>query len=273
MNSQYVPASKCRYFTYCLFFAFWFSGCVCSQTVQEVITCYAAAYPETVLPKETGLLVNGHYMAVSGVNHQSFQEKLNDATLTDQLSYPYYQEFRAPTFNEDPGRFRNADFFDAMYGDNQAAIQQSLVKVMWEPTGSYVRFTSINKANEALANVGTELAGMPSLKTYVMNTNGTFNYRVIAGTSRKSAHAYGIAIDIKFPAPLYQYWRWRECKPSEECTYPEPLLSDKKLQQIVRIFEKNGFIWGGKWSHYDSMHFEYRPELLHKQCQFNRREK
>ncbi len=32
--------------------------------------------------------------------------------------------------------------------------------------------------------------------------------------------------------------------------------------EIVRIFEKHGFIWGGKWHHYDTMHFEYRPELL-----------
>jgi hypothetical protein len=28
------------------------------------------------------------------------------------------------------------------------------------------------------------------------------------------------------------------------------------------VFEKHGFIWGGKWYHYDTMHFEYRPELL-----------
>ena len=32
--------------------------------------------------------------------------------------------------------------------------------------------------------------------------------------------------------------------------------------QIVRIFEKHGFIWGGFWYHFDTMHFEYRPELL-----------
>jgi peptidoglycan LD-endopeptidase CwlK len=34
--------------------------------------------------------------------------------------------------------------------------------------------------------------------------------------------------------------------------------------EIVKIFEANGFIWGGKWWHYDTMHFEYRPELLGK---------
>jgi hypothetical protein len=31
--------------------------------------------------------------------------------------------------------------------------------------------------------------------------------------------------------------------------------------EIVLIFERHGFIWGGKWYHYDTMHFEYRPEL------------
>ena len=31
---------------------------------------------------------------------------------------------------------------------------------------------------------------------------------------------------------------------------------------IVEPFEKKGFIWGGRWYHYDTMHFEYRPELL-----------
>jgi hypothetical protein len=33
-------------------------------------------------------------------------------------------------------------------------------------------------------------------------------------------------------------------------------------RQIVDIFERHGFIWGGRWYHYDTMHFEFRPELL-----------
>jgi hypothetical protein len=30
---------------------------------------------------------------------------------------------------------------------------------------------------------------------------------------------------------------------------------------VIRIFETEGFTWGGKWALYDNMHFEYRPEL------------
>ena len=51
--------------------------------------------------------------------------------------------------------------------------------------------------------------------------------------------------------------RWllpvQEQDPLGDCYYP---------WEIVLIFEKYGFIWGGKWHHYDTVHFEYRPEML-----------
>jgi len=43
---------------------------------------------------------------------------------------------------------------------------------------------------------------------------------------------------------------------------PTGNLDQKTGSEIIDIFERRGFIWGGKWSHYDTMHFEYRPELL-----------
>ena len=42
----------------------------------------------------------------------------------------------------------------------------------------------------------------------------------------------------------------------------ENTLQEQMPREIVDIFERHGFIWGGKWYHYDTMHFEYRPELL-----------
>lgn len=32
--------------------------------------------------------------------------------------------------------------------------------------------------------------------------------------------------------------------------------------KIVEVFEKHGFIWVGSWYHFDTIHFEYRPELI-----------
>jgi len=33
-------------------------------------------------------------------------------------------------------------------------------------------------------------------------------------------------------------------------------------EPLVRAFERQGFVWGGKWFYFDTMHFEYRPEIL-----------
>jgi hypothetical protein len=34
------------------------------------------------------------------------------------------------------------------------------------------------------------------------------------------------------------------------------------MMEVIKIFEEYGFIWGGNWALIDTMHFEYRPELL-----------
>jgi hypothetical protein len=31
---------------------------------------------------------------------------------------------------------------------------------------------------------------------------------------------------------------------------------------VILAFESVGFIWGGKWPYYDTMHFEYHPEVF-----------
>ncbi|MGI9384455.1 MAG: M15 family metallopeptidase, partial [Methyloligellaceae bacterium] len=90
---------------------------------------------------------------------------------------------------------------------------------------------------------------------YLKPSAGTYNCRTIAGTKRLSVHAFGAAIDIN--VKYADYWRWR--KPDARGRYA---YRNRIPWEIVEIFEKHGFIWGGKWYHYDTMHFEYRPELL-----------
>jgi hypothetical protein len=90
-----------------------------------------------------------------------------------------------------------------------------------------------------------------------------WNWRNIAGSERRSFHSYGIAVDLQMSARdgFETYWQWTAQKGIDWRTLPrDKLLSPP--DSIVRIFEVNGFFWGGKWPLYDTMHFEYRPELL-----------
>ena len=68
-------------------------------------------------------------------------------------------------------------------------------------------------------------------------------------------HAYAAAIDLNLS--FSDYWLWQRGAPAATLTY-----RNRMPQEIVDVFERHGFIWGGKWYHYDTMHFEYRPELL-----------
>ena len=103
------------------------------------------------------------------------------------------------------------------------------------------------------ARIAALVAGDRALAPFVARLGGTFNARNIAGTDRPSAHSYGIAIDLN--DTLSDYWRWE--KRGWRNRIPQP---------IVDAFEAEGFIWGGRWFHFDTMHFEYRPELLDGSC-------
>ncbi len=241
-----------------------------AQAAQNVGRCLQSAYPESVEALDAhSILVRGQRLPISKAQESDFDKRLNQAGLLDQLEQRYPKGpngFEAPNFNHDPGRLRNGAFFDTMYGGSADEVRRQLVPVFWAPSGTRVPFTSINGANRALEAVGHELAQYPELKRYMAKPNGSFNYRVVAGTQRKSPHSYGMTIDFDLPRGLNMYWRWSGCRDGERCTYPQKLLNDPILQKIVGIFEKHGFIWGGKWYHFDSVHFEYRPELLINEC-------
>ena len=115
--------------------------------------------------------------------------------------------------------------------------------------------TSKNGVADKLQLVSNELDKIPKYYKYLENPGGTYNWRTIQGTNRQSPHSYGFAIDINIK--YSNYWRWDSIDGSDSIPYVNRIPLE-----IVEVFEKHGFIWGGKWYHYDTMHFEYRPELF-----------
>jgi hypothetical protein len=218
-----------------------------------------AAYPDFLRGREGNFIVwkDGTRMPFDdGKPAKNFKALLNNPSLKDMFYAPYPTAFptRSSVPEADPGRVRNEAFFLKMYGDcRKGEVAKSLVEVVWLPKkwGKSVRVTRINGVARQLKAISIELDALPSrFDKYLIPPAGTLNCRTIAGTSRLSAHGMGIAIDIATKHSNYWQWghvgSWHNEIPSE----------------IVRIFEKHGFIWGGKWYHFDTMHFEYRPEVL-----------
>jgi len=220
----------------------------CDANAQKLIR----AYPnELVSCKQNSIIWrDGQKMVYDDNRDKNFQQILENADIEDMFADSYLKgKYSNPAHNYDPGRYRNDKFFRKMYGNSSAQVKANLTTIDW--FGQNVQVTTINNVHKQLLAVKNELEMYPKLIKYLHPIGGTFKWRKIAGTNRLSVHSYGAAIDInvKYSA----YWRWS--KGGYRYQNKIPL-------QIVKIFEKYGFIWGGKWYHYDTMHFEYRPELL-----------
>ena len=247
----------------CLAIALIGQATVAAADEQAALDTFIRAYPDHLAGYDSTDLIwrDGTRMPLSdGRTGKTFDEMLRHGSILDQIRLPYPAgAIRAALGpDDDPGRIRNRAFFDKMYGDCwKGEVAQRLVPVVWLPRnwGRTIRITSVNGVAERLAAVSEELDALPdAVKRYAYPPAGTYNCRTVADTGGPSMHSWGVAIDIN--AARADYWLWHGSGVIDAA------LVNRIPPEIVAVFERHGFIWGGKWSHYDTMHFEYRPELL-----------
>lgn len=243
-----------------------------SWASPSALSCLLAAYPEFLKSSSVANAVQSRQGEVfvfdASLPTQSHQWRLDHADLKSQLEQAYPREPLAepPAVDFDPGRLRSAPFFERMYGKTLSQVQEHMVSVHWAPCKCRIQFSKRNGAAAALEKVGQALVDRPELQIYVSRPLGSLNWRSIQGTQRRSMHAYGVAVDFHLPKSVHHYWQWSGCKSGTACPYPAAVLKDERLQEVVKVFESHGFIWGGKWHHFDTVHFEFRPELIGPAC-------
>ncbi len=223
-----------------------------------------AAYPDRLAGFEDGALVwdDGTRMPWGEAAGDTGETRLDNASLAEQMAQPYPAgiDFSPPIPGEEPGRARCTAFFSKMYGATRAEVRSNLERVPWLRSRGTSRrsvlVTRLNGVSAALGKVVSELYDLePKVRTVAARVRGGFAWRPVRGTSRPSAHSWGIAVDIG--GARVDYWRW--VRPLPDGSRP---WRNRIPPAIVEVFERHGFIWGGKWHRFDTMHFEYRPELL-----------
>ena len=227
-------------------------------TLAEKVDILVKSYPGTIKSGSDQSIAfhrSSKAMAVDdGVGRDHFQ-KLESGDIADSLEqvYPAGPCETKPEVNFDPGRIRAEPLMAMMYGASQKEVAGNLVAVKW--FGETLRVTRVNGVNKALEAVRDDLVSRSDLRRYLAPSAGVFNWRRVSGQQNLSVHSFGAAIDLN--TKFADYWVWSAGKPGRV-----PVYKNKFPMEIVAIFEKHGFIWGGRWYHYDTMHFEYRPELL-----------
>ncbi len=214
------------------------------------------AYPDFIksIDGNTVRFKDGDTMPYDDGKEKDFDTMLDNSDIDDMFFCKYDSNNTPPEYLADAGRSRCEALFKKMYGSSPEQATKNLVNVSW--MGKNVKFTRVNGAADSLAKVADELSRHPELKKYTA-CSGTYYWRKVRGAERQSAHSYGIAIDIAVPYSDYWLWKNPKAKETDHITY-----ANRFPHELVEIFEHHGFIWGGAWYHFDTMHFEFRPEIL-----------
>ena len=217
-----------------------------------------AAYPESLAGVEGNTLLfkdGGPPLEIDDGRAKDHQTALAAGDVEDSLRqiYPLGACEAKPAVDFDPGRIRSDALMMRLYGKSAKAVSADLVPVEW--FGETLRVTKRQGAAAALEKVRDALMAKPELKRYLAPSAGVFNWRKVSGAKNMSVHSFGAAIDLN--TKFADYWVWSGGKPGKV-----PKYANKYPLEIVEIFEQHGFVWGGRWYHYDTMHFEYRPDLI-----------
>ena len=200
-------------------------------------------------------LPSGQWLPWDDGRSKTPEERLEAPDLEDTLAFPYVRTPHRPveTATEDPGRARVTALMEGLYGRRGSRLPLVTVPL----GGGKVRVHE--RIAPALRRVADKLRALsehsPAVANALKRPAGGFADRAIAGTDRASAHAFGVAVDID--TRVSDYWRWAK---------PGARWRNRVPPEVVEAFESEGFIWGGRWYHFDTMHFEYRPELLDPAC-------
>jgi len=257
-----------------------------SNRGEQVMRAYAAAFPKAITQVEYrendwAVLLRGRwfYYAEGRLLPEDQREKAE--SWARQSFYPYPEEL--PPWKEPEGERaerlknalanrkanpprRNPEFYDTLWQSHTRA-ESAANQVQMSFLGK--NFSVHRELEERLKKIDAIIRETartnPAVKAYIeeIGSIGAWNWRNVAVTASRSYHSYGAAVDIlpKNLKGMATYWQWEADK--NPGWYKIPYTERYHPPQIVvKIFERYGFCWGGKWALFDTMHFEYRPEIM-----------
>ncbi len=194
-----------------------------------------------------------------------------EVELKDPANFSEEEKSRLKEFSSSDNRKNGAGtpmfFFDFIYDSyTKASLESHLLTITFLGKKATVH----ERIKKPLAQVEKRIYELAltdnEVQTFLNNikSNDAYFWRIISGTNRKSFHSLGIALDI---LPVNQagkeiYWAWAKEKNPEGWMLTPLSKRWTPPLKVINIFEQEGFIWGGKWSIWDNMHFEYHPELI-----------
>jgi hypothetical protein len=191
---------------------------------------------------------------------------LGEADQYEPFFYRYsLNPLKAPPPLEDtPGQ--STDVLEVLFGRTEAEIRLNCESVTFLKRRLFVNTVVMEPLRAVEGEILAAAKRDPEVARWIESLEIAFSFmdKGIAGSSSRSYHSWGLAVDL-VPDSYHGkqvYWRWSRVYNREG--WGKIPLAERwhPPQAVVEAFERHGFVWGGKWAHFDTIHFEYRPEIL-----------
>lgn len=254
-----------------------------------VLRAFLIAYPDKISDIDYDFDIGDWYMTVQGTRLYWAQGRLlRKEDRKNYTSWRPYVDYLYPSEVPNPSQFApefiahitshvrdirqgntypyNIALYDLLYnGATRRGIEANITRVDYLGHRVSVHqdiLPHILRVEEKIHRLAEQNPAVQKFVKTIGSTEG-YNWREVEDRPVRSNHSWGIAVDI-LPLKwgnknIYWYWlshwndNWMLIPPERRWAPPD---------EVIAAFESEGFIWGGKWLLWDTMHFEYRPELL-----------
>ena len=256
-----------------------------SFTGAEVLEALTVAYPHWVVPQQTpvgpGISVDGNdFVWAEGrllpPSQQGHWSEFAPQPFFDYPSgLPEVADWPDERIAEAEKRLadrrsnhlrRESAFFDALWSVHDRTTADAAQKpIIFLGHRVTVHQSLVAPLARIESQLGVARRSDPSLDAFLKNLSHWegYNWRDIAETQSRSNHSYGSALDLipRDYGGKNPYWLWAH---QDQPGWYRTAWVDRwePHPAVVQAFEREGFVWGGKWLLFDTIHFEYRPEIL-----------
>jgi len=160
-----------------------------------------------------------------------------------------------------------ADFWESLFGTTEKQVRKHCAEGRFLGHFVFLNNVCLGPLAAVERKILQAAAADPAVKAYLdqLDIVYSFQRRHTKGYDHNvSLHSFGLALDLvpKSYEGKQVFWRWSRVF-NRDAWHRIPL--EKRWsppQAVIDAFEAHGFIWGGKWAHFDTIHFEYRPEII-----------
>lgn len=193
-------------------------------------------------------------------------DRLSEADHFDPIFYEYsLKPLTQPLpLSEDP--LYSRDLLERLFGRTEPEIRSHGRSATFLGRKVFVNEFCLDALREVEDDIQRMSPEQQDVADWVSSINVAYSFinRDITGSESRSYHSWGLALDLvpKSFRGRPVYWRWSRVLDPDGWYRIPPKARWSPPQAVIEAFEAHGFVWGGKWSHFDAMHFEYRPEVI-----------